>query len=227
MATSKFDRELRFIERDSKRLNAELEALAQEIPEDPAGAAEKEKKVSEIQETLSHLLRRRKEILDSYMEAGMDAPDISQDLNASVYMGWRTFNDDAGKPPGAVGPFSGTVEDVEAEIESINKEISEINDKITKAGIYGDDNERDKLSMMLSSLETRREALILRARAMLEAPKEPEAPVQETSPEVENRMRTLEEENRAIRQQVTDLRSDISDLKDDLRQILHALKIDD
>ena len=65
MATSKFDRELRFIERDSKRLSSEIEALAQEIPDDPAGAAEKEKKISEMQESLSHLLRRKKEILDS------------------------------------------------------------------------------------------------------------------------------------------------------------------
>ncbi len=227
MATSKFDRELRFIERDSKRLSSEIEALAQEIPDDPAGAAEKEKKISEMQESLSHLLRRKKEILDSYMEAGMDAPDISQDLNASVYLGWRSFNDDAGKPAGNIGPFTGTVEDLEEEIESINKEIAEVNARIAKAGIYGDDNDRDKLSMSLSVLENRREVLILRARAMLEAPKEPEAPEEECTPEMDGRMRALEEDNRAIRQQVTDLRGDVSDLKNDLRQIMRALKIDD
>ena len=53
MATSKYDRELRFIEIESKRLDEKLRELRESVPSDPAEAARKAEDVTAMEARLA------------------------------------------------------------------------------------------------------------------------------------------------------------------------------
>ena len=94
--------------------------------------------------------------------------------------------------------------------------------KMLRADMNGDESEKQKLSMMASSLRSRRDTLVERV-------KELKAESQQTQgdDDLESRVLRLEEENRSLGRQVSELKSEISDLRGDLGLIMRRLGIDD
>ncbi len=230
MATSKYDRELRFIETETRHLTAKLDSLRDTMPADPAEANRKAEEVLAIEARIGDLLRRRREIEDSYIAAGMDIPDSSRNLNANVWREGRGYDSTGYKETPERPPVrpEGTVEELTAEIESVTDELMGIEVRMLRADMNGDEDERQKLSMMASSLRSRRDSLVeqvklLRAEAEKPPEEEPRAP---DASEMEMRIQELERDNRAIRAQLSDVRSDIGDVKESLRQILDAMGLD-
>ena len=86
MPGSKYDRELRFIETETVRLTAELERLREIIPDTPLDAEKKAMEIGIIEEKIAEFYARRKEIVDSFIAAGLDPPDVERNLNATVYI---------------------------------------------------------------------------------------------------------------------------------------------
>lgn len=225
MPGSKYDRELRFISDETKRLGRKLQDLREIMPVDPVEAAQKANEVLGIEEKIGELLRRKREIEDSFIAAGMEIPDIGQDLNENIQNA-RPFRDDAGSMP--VRP-SASLDELSSEIESVTKELMDIEVRMLRADMNDEEDEKQKLSMMASSLRARRDTLVgevkaLKAEAQRKAEEAPEEPEES---ELSGRIETLEADNRALRSQISDLRNDVSEMKDLLRQIVSELKLDD
>ena len=231
VATSKYDRELRFIEIESKRLDEKLRELRESVPSDPAEAARKAEDVTAMEARLADLLRRRKEIVDSYKAAGMDVPDIHRSLNANTWKegrGCETGAIDVPDQPAAETPeaIPGDIGELTSEIESVTDELMGIEVKMLRADMNGDEDEKQKLSLMASSLRSRRDTLVARVKELkAEAEKPKEAPAAEPS-EIESRLESLERDNRALRSQLSDVRTDMSEVKESLREILSALRME-
>lgn len=218
MPGSKYDRELRFIATESARLSMLLRQLRDVMPADPAEAQAKAEQVMEMEDRLGQLLARKKEIEDSFIAVGMQVPNVSNDLNSNIqnYRPFMEDSDDDGRP--AVKP-SASKEELTAEVESIMSELMQIEIKMLKADMDGDDGEKQKLSMMASSLKARRDSLVEEIRAINTAPEEPE-PAPSADAAYEERFKALEADYRGLRAQVSDIRNDLSDIKELLRNLV-------
>ncbi len=241
MPPSKYERELRFIDTEVTRLNKMIRNLSEEIPNDPVEAARKAEQIEEMQEKIKQLNNRKDEILKSYQETGMQLPNIARSMNATVHnAGAFEIHSSAeaeelalayrqnSKEKSELAPLSGDEEldDITDQIDSIGREINEIESRIIEAEIDGDDDEKTKLEMMVSSLRTRRVTLISQAKQLKAAQSAPQnAPVQAVDSEVMTRIEALEADSRALRSQISNVRSDMQDVKEQLRQIIEALGI--
>ena len=85
MPSSKYERELRFIDNEVHRMRMQLDALAEAMPADPAEAQEKARTVTELQDKIAGFLGRKAEIEESFKAAGMELPDIGRSMNATVH----------------------------------------------------------------------------------------------------------------------------------------------
>lgn len=217
MPGSKYDRELRFIATETARLDMLLRQLGESMPADPAEADAKARQVMEMEEKMGQLLSRKKEIEDSFIAAGMQPPNVSNDLNSNI-QNYRPFIEDADGGRPAVKP-SGTKEELTAEVASITDELMQIEMKMLRADMDGDDEEKQKLSMMASALRARRDSLVEEIRAINAMPEAPEGPEPADCGALEKRIESLEADSRALRAQVSDIRNDLSDIKELLRAL--------
>lgn len=215
MPGSKYDRELRFIATETKRLRFLLDQLRDVMPSDPAEANAKAEEMMAMEEKMAQLLARKKEIEDSFIAVGMQVPNMSNDLNSNV-QDCRSFNDASDAP--VVRP-SASKEELTAQIESITDELMQIEVKMLRADMNGDDDEKQKLQMMASSLRSRRDTLVEEVKAINTAPPAEEEAQETSNDELEKRLKALESDNRAIRAQVSDIRNDLADIKELLRQL--------
>lgn len=247
MPPSKYERELRFVDTEVARLRRELDALAASMPAGPEEARAKEAKALEIQDAISALLRRKKEIEDSFIAAGMDVPDIGRSMNATVHNAGAYevhSREEAealaatmshGSAPAAApdpAPPAQDLDAVTAEIQAIGAEIVEVEFRMAGAEIEGDEAERERLGMMACSLRSRRSDLVarakeLRAEAEAASEEEPAEPAAAADPETERRVAELESDVRSLRSQVSGVRTDVQDVKDQLRRIMAALGIEE
>lgn len=215
MPGSKYDRELRFIATETKRLGFLLDQLRDVMPSDPAEANAKAEEMMAMEEKMAQLLARKKEIEDSFIAVGMQVPNVSNDLNSNV-QDCRSFNDASDAP--VVRP-SASKEELTAQIESITDELMQIEVKMLRADMNGDDDEKQKLQMMASSLRSRRDTLVEEVKAINTAPPAEEEAPETSNDELEKRLKALESDNRAIRAQISDVRNDLADIKELLRQL--------
>ncbi|MDO5852687.1 MAG: hypothetical protein Q4Q62_01225 [Thermoplasmata archaeon] len=233
MPPSKYERELRFIDSEVARLNRALQAKIASMPASPVEAAEKADEVLGLQDKIAALIARKREIEDSFIKAGMQLPDTERSMNATVHNAgaFEVHSREEAEALAAAmvgtAPAAPTSEDsILAEIKSVNEELRSVEDRIVQADIEGDEDEKQKLEMMASSLRSRRDTLVQDAKAARTAAPEPEpVPAAEADPETEKRIAALEEETRALRAQVGDVRTGMQDVKDQLRQIMSALGI--
>ena len=101
-------------------------------------------------------------------------------------------------------------------------ELMGIEIKMLRADMNNDESEKQKLSMMASSLRSRRDTLVERVKELkAESDEGPDA-----SDDLSARMQRLEEENRTLSRQVSELKAEISDLRGDLGLIMSRLGID-
>ena len=201
MADDRYERELSFIESEVRHLKGELDRIREVMPVDPADALRKADEVLGIESKIGALLQRKRQIEDSFIAAGAGAA-----------------HRDA---PAETAPAE-DVDELTAEIESVTDELMGIEIKMLRADMNGDESEKQKLSMMASSLRSRRDTLVERV-------KELKAESQQTQgdDDLESRVLRLEEENRSLGRQVSELKSEISDLRGDLGLIMRRLGIDD
>lgn len=201
MADDRYERELSFIESEVRHLKGELDRIREVMPVDPADALRKADEVLGIESKIGALLQRKRQIEDSFIAAGAGAA-----------------HRDA---PAETAPAE-DVDELTAEIESVTDELMGIEIKMLRADMNGDESEKQKLSMMASSLRSRRDTLVERV-------KELKAENQQTQgdDDLESRVLRLEEENRSLGRQVSELKSEISDLRGDLGLIMRRLGIDD
>ncbi len=232
MPPSKYEREIRFIDAEVARLNRSLQALAQSMPASPLEAAEKADQVLGLQDKISALNARRKEIEQTFLRAGMDIPDISRSMNATVHNAgaFEVMGEDEAERLAGIGEQkpaatvrSQTIDDVTEEIRSVSDELAGVETRMVAAEIDGDDEDLDKLRMMASSLRDRRDALVRTAKQM--RAERPSAPAAPASDESARGIEALEADNRALRSQIADVRSDLQDMKEQLRQVLSALGV--
>ena len=201
MADDRYERELSFIESEVRHLKGELDSIREVMPVDPADALRKADEALGIESKIGALLQRKRQIEDSFIAAGAGAA-----------------HRDA---PAETAPAE-DVDELTAEIESVTDELMGIEIKMLRADMNGDESEKQKLSMMASSLRSRRDTLVERV-------KELKAESQQTQgdDDLASRVLRLEEENRSLGRQVSELKSEISDLRGDLGLIMRRLGIDD
>lgn len=201
MADDRYERELSFIESEVRHLKGELDRIREVMPVDPADALRKADEALGIESKIGALLQRKRQIEDSFIAAGTGAA-----------------HRDA---PAETAPAE-DVDELTAEIESVTDELMGIEIKMLRADMNGDESEKQKLSMMASSLRSRRDTLVERV-------KELKAESQQTQgdDDLASRVLRLEEENRSLGRQVSELKSEISDLRGDLGLIMRRLGIDD
>ena len=201
MTDDRFERELGFIESEVGRLHRELDRIRNVVPLDPLEAARKADEVLGIESKIGTLLSRKREIEDSFIAAGNRSADI--------------------KERAVVRPAE-DIDELTEEIESVTDELMGIEIKMLRADMNNDESEKQKLSMMASSLRSRRDTLVERVKELkAESDEGPDA-----SDDLTARMQRLEEENRTLSRQVSELRSEISDLRGDLGLIMSRLGID-
>lgn len=229
MPASKYERELRFIDTEVAKLNRTLKELAEMMPDSPAEAAKKAEDVLGIQNQIAELIARKREIEDSFIKAGMDVPDITRSMNATVHNTGGFEIHSAGEAEVLAGLRTRKEEtsaDISDDIRSINAELADIEDRKVAAEIDGDDAEVQKLNMMASSLRSRRDTLIQSAREMRESESQGPAPAAAVDQRTVERIDALEAETHALRSQLSDVRNGVQDMKEQLRQILAALGIE-
>ncbi len=199
MADDRYERELSFIESEVRHLKGELDRIREVMPVDPADALRKADEALGIESKIGALLQRKRQIEDSFIAAGAAHREA----------------------PAETAPAE-DVDELTAEIESVTDELMGIEIKMLRADMNGDESEKQKLSMMASSLRSRRDTLVERV-------KELKAESQQTQgdDDLESRVLRLEEENRSLGRQVSELKSEISDLRGDLGLIMRRLGIDD
>lgn len=231
MPGSKYDRELRFIDSEMGRLNRELEDLRELMPSTPLDAEKKAVDVGIIEERLGELYQRKKEIEDSFIAAGLDPPSSSRSLNANTY---ATGAANEYVPPSvpdegervAVTRPAATREELSAEIASITDEMMKLEISMLQADLSDDVGAKQKASMEISAMRSRREQLVGQVKELNAKAEEPEVAAPADADALTKRIEAMEADNRALRSQVSGVRTDVAEMKDQLRQILEALNID-
>ena len=201
MADDRYERELSFIESEVRHLKGELDRIREVMPVDPADALRKADEALGIESKIGALLQRKRQIEDSFIAAGAGA--AHRDALAET------------------APAE-DVDELTAEIESVTDELMGIEIKMLRADMNGDESEKQKLSMMASSLRSRRDTLVERVKEL-----KTESQQTQGDDDLASRVLRLEEENRSLGRQVSELKSEISDLRGDLGLIMRRLGIDD
>ena len=222
MPGSKYERELRFIQTETQRLGRMLSNLREVMPIDPIEAAKKADEALGIEAEIGRLLQRKKEIEDSFIAAGMEVPSIDRDLNENVHQDSRPFTDDEpAKPVSApeVRPEAG-IDELTEEIESVTDELMGIEIKMLRADMNGDEDEKQKLSMMASSLRSRRDSLVEAVKEIKAEQGRDAEPEPIDLSDIIDRLQELESETRAMR-------SDIDNIRNAVTALMRHLGIDD
>ena len=137
MISDRFERELEFIESETKRMGAELQRLREIMPVDPVDAARRAEEVMGLESKMGALIRRKREIEDSLMAAATSQRSREAEARPAA-----------------------DVDELTSEIESVTDELMGIEIKMLRADMNGDEEEKQKLSMMASSLRSRRDSLV-------------------------------------------------------------------
>lgn len=201
MADDRYERELSFIESEVRHLKGELDRIREVMPVDPTDALRKADEALGIESKIGALLQRKRQIEDSFIAAGAGAAHR--------------------EAPAETAPAK-DVDELTAEIESVTDELMGIEIKMLRADMNGDESEKQKLSMMASSLRSRRDTLVERVKEL-----KAESQQSQGDDDLESRVLRLEEDNRSLGRQVSELKSEISDLRGDLGLIMRRLGIND
>ena len=197
MISDRFERELEFIESETKRMGAELQRLREIMPVDPVDAARRAEEVIGLESKMGALIRRKREIEDSLMAAA--TTQRSREAEAR---------------PAA------DVDELTSEIESVTDELMGIEIKMLRADMNGDEEEKQKLSMMASSLRSRRDSLVEAVKEIKAEQGRDAEPEPIDLSDIIDRLQELESETRAMR-------SDIDNIRNAVTALMRHLGIDD
>ena len=220
MPGSKYEREIRFMGKEVVRLSTlidTLEAKGSDMsPEDRS-------KVEEYKAQIDQYLARKKEIEDSYIEAGLELPLESRNLNASVYRNGSSFEPETNSYKMRVMEEA---RELMSELNLLSDNISNIERQIIEADLADELGEKARLEEKLSVLRAHREDVFyrikeLRARAAGQKDQEQEIQSKDSA-----RIDSLERDISSLRNQTSMIRNDMSDMKEALRLIMEKLNIE-
>ena len=197
MISDRFERELEFIESETKRMGAELQRLREIMPVDPVDAARRAEEVMGLESKMGALIRRKREIEDSLMAAATSQRSREAEARPAA-----------------------DVDELTREIESVTDELMGIEIKMLRADMNGDEKEKQKLSMMASSLRSRRDSLVEAVKEIKAEQGRDAEPEPIDLSDIIDRLQELESETRAMR-------SDIDNIRNAVTAIMRHLGIDD
>ena len=197
MISDRFERELEFIESETKRMGAELQRLREIMPVDPVDAARRAEEVMGLESKMGALIRRKREIEDSLMAAATSQRSREAEARPAA-----------------------DVDELTSEIESVTDELMGIEIKMLRADMTGDEEEKQKLSMMASSLRSRRDSLVEAVKEIKAEQGRDAEPEPIDLSDIIDRLQELESETRAMR-------SDIDNIRNAVTAIMRHLGIDD
>lgn len=242
MPGSKYEREIRFIGKETLRLAQQIYDL-----EHGAGSGDSEKDaavIADLKQRIDEFNKRRKEIEDSYIAAGLELPLESRNLNASVYRNGSSFepvgNDyklavmgeirsNAAAYVSAGDVESDDIEELMSELTLTRDQINALERSIMEADLADDMGEKVRLDEKATTLRAHMDDLMQKIKrikaeqAKKETPAEPERVI---DPE-EKRLLELEKECKSLRSQVNLIRNDMGDIRDKLNMIIDHFNIDD
>ena len=237
MPGSKYEREIRFMGREIVRLSTQVD----ELEAKGNGMTEADKAtVAENKATIEQYIARKKEIEDSYIEAGLELPLESRNMNASVYRNGSSFEPEANsykmkvmeeaksntKAYASAGIIdSDNPEELMVELNALSDKISAMERQILEADLSDDLGEKSRLEENLTVLRAHREDVFYKIKEL--KTKNAKAEVQsESKCEYDDRIDALEKDMGALRNQTSMIRNDMSDMKEALRLIMDRLNID-
>lgn len=197
--------------------------------------------MAEIDRLIAQYQARKKEIEDSYIEAGLELPLASRNLNASVYAIGASFepvgrdyrktlieetnarNAIAAKAyEGYEVPESDDIDELNAEVKSITEKLTIMDQKIMEADINDDVGEKKRLEEESNKLRFKRDNTINKIKALKsEGFRSPSA--SGVSKEFQDKILENEQQIQAVKTQIAMVRSDVYEVKDMLYAIMERL----
>lgn len=236
MPGSKYEREIRFIGRETVRLATIVDSI-----KNGHGSGDPEKDEKEVQTLLSRIEEmqaRRKEIEDSYIAAGLELPLESRNLNASVYRSGASFepvsndyrlnviaesraNSAAYVSAGDVD--SDNIDELMAEVSLLSDQISAMERSIVEADLNDDMGEKVRLSEKATELRAHREDVLFKIKKLKTLVPEEKAKPEKVADD--SRMDAIESECKSMKTQISILRDDMGDIKDQLRMLIEHFNL--
>lgn len=197
--------------------------------------------MAEIDRLIAQYQARKKEIEDSYIEAGLELPLASRNLNASVYAIGASFepvgrdyrktlieetnarNAIAAKAyEGYEVPESDDIDELNAVVKSITEKLTLMDQKIMEADINDDVGEKKRLEEESNKLRFKRDNTINKIKALKsEGLRSPSA--SGVSKEFQDKILENEQQIQAVKTQIAMVRSDVYEVKDMLYTIMERL----
>jgi hypothetical protein len=197
--------------------------------------------MAEIDRLIAQYQARKKEIEYSYIEAGLELPLASRNLNASVYAIGASFepvgrdyrktlieetnarNAIAAKAyEGYEVPESDDIDELNAEVKSITEKLTIMDQKIMEADINDDVGEKKRLEEESNKLRFKRDNTINKIKALKsEGLRSPSA--SGVSKEFQDKILENEQQIQAVKTQIAMVRSDVYEVKDMLYAIMERL----
>lgn len=197
--------------------------------------------MKEIDETVARYEARKKEIEDSYIEAGLELPLASRNLNASVYPIGASFepvgrdyrktlieetnrrNAEAAKAyEGYEISESDDIDELEAEVKSMTERLMNMEAKILEADMSDNAGEKVRLTEEANKLRFRRDNTVNKIKA-LKSEGARSASASGVSKEFQDKIMRNEEQIAALKTQLAMVRSDVYEVKDMLYAIMERL----
>lgn len=199
--------------------------------------------VDEIDRTVNQYEARKKEIEDTYIEAGLELPLTSRNLNASVYPIGVSFepvgrdyrkmiidetnarNAEAAKAyEGYEVPDTDDIDELNALVVEMNNSLTVMESKITEADMNDDLGEKVRLQEEANKLRFKRENTINKIKA-LKAEGARSATASGVSKEFQDKVLRQEEQIASLKTQIAMVRSDVYEMKDMLAEMMARLGI--
>ncbi len=186
-------------------------------------------------------MARKKEIEDSYIEAGLELPLASRNLNASVYAIGASFEPvgrdyrkaliDETNARNAIAAKeyesyevsdSEDIDELNAEVQSITEQLMAIDRQIMEADMNDDVDEKKRLEDEAVKLRFKRDNTINKIKALkAEGVRSPSA--SGVSKEFQDKILDNEQQIKAVKSQIAMVRSDVYEVKDMLFAIMERL----
>lgn len=199
--------------------------------------------IDEIDRTVNQYEARKKEIEDTYIEAGLELPLTSRNLNASVYPIGVSFepvgrdyrkmiidetnarNAEAAKAyEGYEVPDTDDIDELNALVVEMNNSLTVMESKITEADMNDDLGEKVRLQEEANKLRFKRENTINKIKA-LKAEGARSATASGVSKEFQDKVLRQEEQIASLKTQIAMVRSDVYEMKDMLAEMMARLGI--
>ena len=199
--------------------------------------------IDEIDKTVAQYLARKKEIEDSYIEAGLELPLATRNMNASVYpigvsfepvgRDYRKMVIDETNARNAIAaqayegyevPDSDDIDELNEQVKSMTERLMNMESKILEADMNDEMGEKVRLQEEANKLRFQRDNTINKIKVLkMEGARS--ASASGVSTEFQDKVRALEDKTQSLSTQIGMVRNEVYEMKDMLAQIMSRLGI--